>query len=125
MRWQPVELWASPSDARAQDVAAEVPPVRSTRHRAVGRSKRKAGAEPEPEGDTPRVPEEGIGRQAKLEQALLQQMEMQKKLHEQLEVRCALKPLIFGTLKPYTAAAARTAAPAFWGARFVPSNGMH
>ena len=58
--------------------------MRSSRERVVGRGKRKA--EEEAEAATPRALEDD--RQAKLEQALLQQLEMQKKLHEQLEV-CA------------------------------------
>ena len=64
-----------------QEEAEDVPPVRSTRHRAVGRAKRKAEAEPVV------PPLQEAERQVKLERALLQQLEMQKKLHEQLEVR--------------------------------------
>ena len=56
----------------------DVPPVRSSRDRAVGRNKRKA------DGGFSR--DDDAERQAKLEQALLQQLDMQKKLHEQLEV---------------------------------------
>ncbi len=61
-----------------QDVSVDVPPVRSSRDRAVGRNKRKA--------DSAASRDDDIERQAKLEQALLQQLDMQKKLHEQLEV---------------------------------------
>ena len=57
----------------------DVPPVRSSRDRAVGRNKRKAES-----GALSR--DDDAERQAKLEQALLQQLDMQKKLHEQLEV---------------------------------------
>jgi hypothetical protein len=61
-----------------QDVSVDVPPVRSSRDRAVGRNKRKA--------DSSLGRDDDAERQAKLEQALLQQLDMQKKLHEQLEV---------------------------------------
>ena len=60
----------------------DVPPVRSSRDRAVGRNKRKA--------DSSLGRDDDAERQAKLEQALLQQLDMQKKLHEQLEVLCLL-----------------------------------
>ena len=60
-------------------MSVDVPPVRSSRDRAVGRNKRKA--------DSAASRDDDVERQAKLEQALLQQLDMQKKLHEQLEVR--------------------------------------
>ena len=59
-------------------MSVDVPPVRSSRDRVVGRNKRKA--------DSAASRDDDVERQAKLEQALLQQLDMQKKLHEQLEV---------------------------------------
>lgn len=69
-----------------QEFGVELPQVRSTRTRAVGRSKRKTEAEIEGDEETAPPGRQDNERQAKLEQALMQQLEMQKKLHEQLEV---------------------------------------
>jgi len=69
---------ADRSACSPKDVSVDVPPVRSSRDRAVGRNKRKA--------DSAASRDDDVERQAKLEQALLQQLDMQKKLHEQLEV---------------------------------------
>lgn len=56
--------------------------VRSTGKRSRSRSRGRCGSVPEPTAE--------VARHEWLEEALMQQMEMQKQLHQQLEVRCVL-----------------------------------